>query len=235
MYFTKPIWNSSKNIYKVDFVPSYDFEYNEYRDTSSGNLTINPDENRDEFKNIINTIANNIYTEGSNWFSSPIKPTVFLKRVTHSYLIPAAPNNYGGKIIRLIFIPTTLFIQANVFEIVWKARFEKYVPIESEYIDYTEDLTAPEPTRTIVIQSHPAEDIQLVENQEIPFNTSESEIKISSRAIFKKRVRESRLKAAIATMKAEQMAEKYFRRYGIHTDLDADSELSFESEEEDSE
>jgi hypothetical protein len=232
MYFTSPVWNGSKNVYKVEFIPSYDFEYNEYHDTNNS-ISHMPNENSSEFKDVVNNIAEKIYTEGNKWFSSPIKPTVFLKRVSHVFSVPAMPNNYGAKMVIVIFTPITLYIQSHLFEITWKARFEKYEPIESNTIEFTEDLTQPEPTRTIVIQSHPA-DIELVENEEIPFDSSEAEIKLSSRAIFKRRVREARLKASIATMKAEQMAEKYFRRYGIHTDLDAESELSFESEEEDS-
>lgn len=234
MYFTSPVWNSSKNLYKVEFTPSYDFEYNEYHDINNIIASYLPDKNSSEFKDVVNNIAEKIFTEGDKWFSSPIKPTVFLKRVSHTFSVPSLSNNYGAKMLRVIFSPTILYIQANKFEIIWKARFEKYEPIMSNMIEYTEDLTQPEPTRTIVIQSHPA-DIELVENEEIPFDNSEAEIKLSSRAIFKRRVREARLKASIATMKAEQMAEKYFRRYGIHTDLEAESELSFESEEEDSE
>lgn len=232
MYFTNPVWNSSKNHYKIDFIPTYDFEYNLYRNSS--NLTDQPNIYDHEFSNIVNVIAEKIYTEGSTWFSSPIKPSVFLKRVTHVFPILSPPNNYGGKMLRVIFNPVSLFIKANMFEIYWKARYENYVPLESNIVEYAEDLTETEPTKTIIIQSHPA-DIELIENEELSSNSSQIEMELSSRAIIKKRVREARLKAAIATMKAEQMAEKYFRRYGIHTDLDAESELSFDSEEEDSE
>ena len=121
-----------------------------------------------------------------------------------------------------------------MFEIYWKARYEDYNDIKSNIVEYAEDLTEAEPTKTIIIQSHPA-DIELIENEEIQFDNSESEINISSRAMLKKQVRQIRLKAAIATMRAERMAEKYFRRYGIHTDLDGESELSLDSDEEDSE
>lgn len=234
MYFTTPIWNSSKNLYKVDFLPTYDFEYNEYREASSGYLTNPPNEESNDFKNVVKLIADNIYNEGSTWFSSPIKASVFLKRVSHNYSFVPYENNYGGKMLRVVFSPTTLFIKAHLFEINWKARFENYEDTNSDNIEYSEDLTRAEPTRTIVIQSHPA-DIELVENDEIPLDSSPHEIELSSRAVFKKRIREARLKAAVATMKAEQMAEKYFRRYGIHTDFDSESDLSFDSESEDSE
>uniref|UniRef100_A0A6C0D8H6 Uncharacterized protein n=1 Tax=viral metagenome TaxID=1070528 RepID=A0A6C0D8H6_9ZZZZ len=236
MYFTAPVWNSSKNLYKVAFLPSYDFEYSEYRETSSGNLTDPPNESSEKFNTIIISIANTIYNEGSNWFSSPIKQSVFLKRVRHTYSFPTDGNNYGGNMLRVVFSPTTLFIKANIFEIHWTTRFENYTETHSDNIEYSEDLTQAEPTRTIVIQSHPA-DIEILENEDIPFDNLPSELELSSRAIQKKRVREARLKAAVATMKAEQMVEKYFRRYGtkINTDFDSDSDLSFESEEEDSE
>jgi hypothetical protein len=53
--------------------------------------------------------------------------------------------------------------------------------------------------------------------------------------LLKQKVRKAKLKAAVATMKAERMAEKYFRRYGIQTNLDSDSDISFDSDEESSE
>jgi hypothetical protein len=235
MYFTKPVWNSSLNYYKVDFLPSYDFEHIEYYDITSDNIENYPNEDSIEFKNIMQSIADNIYIEGKNWFSSPIKQAIFLKKVKNIFSISNPSHNYGGKILRLIFSPTVLYIKSN-FEIHWKMRFEKYTENKSHEIEYSEDLTQAEPTRTIVIQSHPA-DIEVIENEEIIFDNSNSNLNISSRAILKKHVREARLKAAIATMKAEKMAEKYFRRYGskIQSEFDSESDLSFESEEEDSE
>jgi hypothetical protein len=47
------------------------------------------------------------------------------------------PNNYGAKMVRVIFTPTILYIQSHLFEIIWKARFEKYEPIETNTIEET--------------------------------------------------------------------------------------------------
>jgi hypothetical protein len=96
-------------------------------------------------------------------------------------------------------------------------------------IDFAEDLDVTEP-RTIIIQQN-----DIIENVDIPFDISEQTIhQVSSRAILKQKVRQAKLKASIATMKAERMAEKYFRRYGIQTELGSDSELSLNSDEEES-
>lgn len=229
MYFTNPIWNSSLQTYKVEFLPTYDFEHIEYHDTSSGNPNNEPDINDNEFSLLIQKIAEQIYTEGSSWFSSPIKPTVFLKRVNHTFLMPRTVNNYGHGTLKYTFTPKILNIKSNKFEIIWDTRFEK---VETNDIEFNEDLTLQEPRKTIVIQSHPA-DLELIED-EAPCEGS-VKMELSSRAILKKRVRLARLKSAMATMRAERLAEKYFRRYGISTEFDSESELSDESSEEDSE
>jgi hypothetical protein len=48
----------------------------------------------------------------------------------------------------------------------------------------------------------------------------------------KKRVREARLRAALANLRADRLAEKYYQKYGTPAG-DGSSELSSESEDED--
>jgi len=45
-------------------------------------------------------------------------------------------------------------------------------------------------------------------------------------AVYRRRVREARLRAAAAKLRAEQLAETYFRRYGPELLSDAESSLS---------
>jgi hypothetical protein len=229
MMFSKPQWNSNTSSYKV-IVYNFDkFMYNETRVKSSGELFyISVDTSNDMFNDVSRKFANVIHVEGSSWFASPITPQMFLKKVKHTFEIPKNDIIYGDS-VDFTWAPRTFQITPKTFHISWDIiKYENTVSvIPSNYIDFSEEL---EP-RTIFIQQN-----DIIENAEIPFNNSEQDTiqSISSRAamLLKQKVRKAKLKAAISTMKAERMAEKYFRRYGVQTNLDSDSDLSFDSEED---
>ena len=234
MIFSNPIWNVHTNSYKVRIIDKNQFLYTETRLKSSGESfydTINVSMN--SFKTVVNTFADIIHKEGSSWFATPIKPEVFLKKVKHSFdKIPKHEKKPYGNNVLFTWAPYELEITSKSFEILWELfKYENNDSIiPSNFIDFSEDLELN--PRTIVIQKN-----DIIENAEIPFDNSEQDNihQISSRAILKQKVRRAKLKAAIATMKAERMAEKYFRRYGIETNLDSDSDISFDSEDEESE
>jgi hypothetical protein len=233
MVFSSPIWDARKNIYTIDIKPEFVFE--EQTLYSGLETHINPDIQSELFNEYLKDITKILVVEGKNWFASPIKETIFLKKLKHTFYNYYNSNDSGK--VKYSWIPYLLEISPRSFDLYWKANVEKVTNtiIPVNYMDFSEDLLEPKPLRTLIIQNETkkSEDIDLVE-YEIPFEGSQQlEYEISSRAIIKKKVREARLIAAIATMKAERMAEKYFRRYGIHTDLDEnESELSFDSEEE---
>ena len=113
----------------------------------------------------------------------------------------------------------------------WKLCYEtiKDTVIPTNFINLSDEAEEIEP-RNIIIQQN-----EILENIDIPFNNSEQElVEVTSRANFKKELHRLKLKAAIATMKAEKLAEKYFRRYGIDKEDDLGSDILFESDEENS-
>ena len=235
MSFTPPLWINSLGCFQVSVLQRANFEYYEYRDKSSGDFSNEPNIQSQQFVKVITRIADRLNEEGKDWFSSSIKQHIFLKKVTHKFSALTNINNTYGNNYKFTWAPAIIYIQPNKFEIVWESSVEvnKDVVHLSNAIEFSEELTAPMPVRTIVIQPNPAE-LETIGNDTIPFDSSETEIKISSRAMFKQKVREARLKAAFSTMKAERMAEKYFRRYGINGDFEYESDLSFDSEDEDS-
>ena len=236
MVFSSPIWDARKNIYTIDIKP--EFHYVEQTLYSGSETHSSPDIESTLFNEYLNDIVKVLVVEGKNWFASPIKESIFLKKLKHTFYNYYRSNDSGK--VRYSWIPYLLEISPRSFDLYWKADVEKatnmIIPVD--YMDFSEPNSYPTMLgKTVVIQNeiknseHKNND--LVE-YEIPFEGSQHlDYEISSRAIVKKKVREARLKAAIATMKAERLAEKYFRRYGIHTDLDENgSELSFDSEEE---
>ena len=224
MSFKAPVWDNEKNCYEITINKEVKFEYIELRDSCE-----EKEANSTEFHNLINTIIEALGEEGKGWFSSPIKPSVVLKRLVnkYNYNTPADNNNNRYKVI---FIPTVFVIYPGKFELYWIVNFLKDDVIPSDFIEVSEELEEA-PAKTIIIND-------IIENIDIPFdNNQEITEEVSSRAAFKQKIRHARLKAAIASMKAEKMAEKYFRRYGIQTrtEFDSESELSLESDDSESE
>ena len=214
MNFKAPIWDNTKNCYEIQINPNVEFTYKSDLTTPS--------------ESIINKIVESLAEEGKQWFSSPIKSSIVLKRLVNIFKgdVPPASNNL------YVYTPTLFIIYPRKFELVWDVSAIKNDIIPCNFIEFSEDLEDA-PAKTIIIQEN-----DILENVDIPFDESQEEPDhISSRAVFKQRIRHARLKAAIAAMKAEKMAEKYFRRYGIQTGLEfeSDSELSLESDESESE
>ena len=233
MFFSNPYWNSSTNSYNVKIITPYEFSYSEIRDKSSGSENKEIDITNTNFQDVMNKLADAVFKEGSTWFASPIKQTIFIKKAKHNIDIPGN-SVISGNMNEYTWTPIYFDITSKYFEIKWKLVSSKPITvIPSNFVDFSEDLEEVEP-RTIVIQHN-----EIIENAEIPFDNSEKDVHtISSRAagmLLKQKVRKAKLKAAVATMKAERMAEKYFRRYGIQTNLDSDSDISFDSDEESSE
>jgi hypothetical protein len=229
MIFTTPQWNPSNNSYTIK-IDSSEFNYNEIRSLSSGDAFFSTvDITSNSFQEIINTLSLKINENSTSWFASPIKPHIFIKKVSHKFdVVPLNLYSYGNT-FKFTWTPISLEITPKTFELKWNLSFVKIneQPASSNTIDFAEDLDAIEP-RTIIIQQN-----DIIENIDIPFDISEQSVhQVSSRALLKQKVRQAKLKASIATMKAERMAEKYFRRYGVQTDLGSDSELSLNSDEE---
>ena len=224
MSFKAPLWNNKKNCYEININVDTKFQYTELR-----NNLLEKEPESSEFHNIINTIIEELGEQGKVWFSSPIKPSVVLKRLMHKYNYCIPANYEDNTRYKLIYTPTLFIIYPGKFELYWEVNYVKDDIIPSEFIEFSEELED-SPAKTIIIND-------IVENVEIPFDNEEIVEEVSSRAAFKQKVRHAHLKAAIASMKAEKMAEKYFRRYGIQTgvEFESDSELSLESDKSDSE
>jgi len=231
MIFTLPQWNPSSNSYTIE-INSNIFNYTEMRSITSGDAFFRTvDITSNEFQEIINTLSLKISEDSKSWFASPIKPHIFIKKVSHTFdIVPINLYTYGNT-FKFTWVPKSLEITPKTFEMKWNLTYVKMneTSTTTNHIDYSEDLESTEP-RTIVIQQN-----DIIENVDIPFDISDQNVhEVSSRAIQKQKVRQAKLKAAIATMKAERMAEKYFRRYGVQTELGSDSDISLNSEEDES-
>jgi len=230
--FSSPIWDAVRNSYFVSIINIDDFNYKEIRNKSSGtNFFNNPNVDSKEFQEAVFKFAEAVSKQGEQWFASPIKPSVFIKKVKNTFVKISENDNDYGNIVQFTWKPRSLEINSRSFEISWKVTYEtiKDTVIPTNFINLSDEAEEIEP-RNIIIQQN-----EILENIDIPFNNSEQElVEVNSRANFKKELHRLKLKAAIATMKAEKLAEKYFRRYGIDKEDDLGSDILFESDEENS-
>ena len=189
--------------------------------------------NVDLFKASLDVIANEINIQGKSWFASPIKTSMFLKKVKNNFMkIPE--KNYGNTCL-FTWTPHMLVIHSNYYELFWNVFIEKHDTIlPSNLIEYSDEFDLP-----LQEHSNPAEvelkEVSFIENQIQSTLVPLSTIQLTSRANIKKKIRETRLRAAILALKAEKLAEKYFRRYGKAPNFEYESDLSLNSDEEESE
>lgn len=230
MSFSIPQWSSTKEIYIIKILSNSTFEYTETRQSSGANFCLAPSNESQTFKKVLEEIANQIFIKGKSWFASPIKPLLFLKKVRNIFAKVVLPENYGNTYL-LTWTPYLLNIHSNYYELLWNVSLKKNIlPSNSNSIEFSDELNEPVQEK-IVIQSNPAEICELELVEAPPLTTME----ISSRANMKKKIRQTRLRAAILALKAEKMAEKYFRRYGNLSGIEYESDLSLSEKSEESE
>jgi hypothetical protein len=195
----------------------------------------NPNINNDEFKDIIQKIGQQIVEEGKSWFASPIKLETFEKKVQHIFINEFSKQNYTyGKVYQETWKLKSIWIFSNGFELIWNLiDIQPYEVsttsiIPSEFLNFTEEFNTIEPfsNRTIVIQSTIDD---LLEQDDIPFESSEQDDTFSPRTILKEKIKNAKVKMMLAEMKVSNLEKKYFRLYGEL--IDSESENSSGEEE----
>lgn len=170
------------------------------------------------------------------YFTNPLtseKVLRHLRQTTRSTGLPTEPNWYT-----IQWAPSLFLVKPGEFELVWGIRsVEQATPLIPA--DFTASQTpraqspeVPEQTRKIQIHDSliPVGDLPLSDLPPLSFTTEAID---PSRELNKRRVREARLKAALAKLKAQRMEHRYYERYGQPLDdSEESSEFSTDSEEE---
>jgi hypothetical protein len=233
MSFQAPIWIHSKKGYNVKINTKKHFIFNNINEMKE--VWQNPNTNNDEFKDVIQKIGEQIVEEGKSWFASPIKLETFEKKVQHIFTNEYSKQNYTyGKVYQETWKLKSIWIFSNGFELEWNLiDIQPYEVstssiIPSEFLNFTEEFNTIEPfnNRTIVIQSTIDD---LLEQDDIPFESSEQDDTFSPRTILKEKIKNAKVKMMLAEMKVSNLEKKYFRLYGEL--IDSESENSSGEEE----
>ena len=215
MILSKPIWSSTAKTYTINITGNDTLSYSEIRDASGNDFFNEPDTIKKEFQKIFIELVKEFTEFLKDIFSTPIKDTIFIKRSKHVFNQLPKTNNYGKRCL-FTWTPIKIIISSTSYEIYWD--------INIVVLDDTIECELIKSETTNIIEANE-------ELNEISDISPEQHIENSSRALLKKKVREARLKVAIAKIKAEKLAAKYFRRYGNDLDVSYESDLSSDSDE----
>lgn len=170
-------------------------------------------------------------------FATPLRTTNIVPRLKHVWTPPTV--DLTDKAYILEWTPKEMIVKSREFCLVWTSAAKESEPvISSDFLNLAASRSsspAPESKdlRTIQLQAQTG----LVEH-DIPMSADLSDPRMtleyenSSHSAEKKRIREARLRAALANLRAERLTEKYYQKYGTPTEDDS-SGLSSDSEDED--
>ena len=216
MILSKPIWSSTNKTYTITIIDPQTISYSEIRNTSGDDFFNEPTTNKKAFEEVFIDLVKEFIIFTKDIFSTPIKDTIFIKRSKHIFKQIVKSNNYGKRCL-ISWKPIKIIISVNSYEIYWD--------VSIVLLDDSIDCENIQSEAINIIEPN-------IELQELSNISPEEDQHISSRALLKKKVREAKLKVAIAQLKAEKLAARYFRRYGNDLDISYESDLSSDSDEE---
>lgn len=234
MEIGNPVWKAREHTYVFSLrsVPS-EFVLQESSYIESGEF---PDIRPTIFvKSVVNALVEDIVEKTKSKFATPLTGVHVLSRLTHIWEHSKGPAVQESGWYTVTWTPLEFSVKPKDFVIVWYPS--NVIPAEaripSDFVSMpTPRSQSPAPeVRTIQIQPSTSGlveyDLPLADSEEprFPVESFESSALDSE----KKRIREARLRAALAQLKAERLAEKYYKKYGI---LPGDDSSEEDSEDE---
>lgn len=248
MEVSAPRWNSSQGSYLFDLkdVPccsSTPFLYQPHQ-VSEAPLPL-----PDVLSSFTSSLLEPLLEKTKKWFSTPLRKDSVLKRLRHerSRSQSQGPNPSEEGWYTAVWAPDSFEVRSKEFILYWSLTdFQASGPIipETFLTAATPRAQSPVPdeepqVRTIHIQNTvesqlpegliPVQDLPSSNLPPLPFYVGGEEPQKEKREEDRRKIREARLRVALAKLKAERMAEHYYQRYGEKPEEDSDSELSSDS------
>ncbi len=203
-----------------------------------------PDLSKEDCKQNLESFLNTFIEKTKRYFTTPLRTKTILSRLSHVWEgLPANPaGNMPTGWYTVNWKPASLKIVPREFVLVWKAgTLELAEPVIPTNFIADSESRSPSPApelRTIQLQQSTSSANSLVELEPTFADPTDSRLmtldyEAPSHRLEKKKIREAKLRAALASLKAERLAEKYYQKYGSLPGEDS-SDLSSESEIEDS-
>lgn len=179
-------------------------------------------------------------TQAAKYFSKQLQTSAFFQRLNHEWHTEmiSLPGPPGREVERAIWIPDRILFYASRYELHWSLRGVEFVPEPTIPPGFLERGVADEELLEIntdgALFELPGQEAPLgaLDADAIPLSSRFTREELEKKAMERKRIRQARLRVALAQLKAERLAERYYRKYGDFEDMDdSGSELSGDEEE----
>ena len=238
-----PTYIASETLYVFPFKSSQVTIPSKVKYIETADFPDAPDVTEEKTKKIIEDIIEDFIEKTKRYFATPLRAKTILSRLNHVWEgVSLANKTITPGWYSVAWEPSKLKIAPRTFTLVWNSG--DLIPdqpvIPSDYLADAESRSpspAPE-VRTIQIQQGNTLANGLEELEPDFSDTKDSrmvtlEYEAPAHRMEKKKIREAKLRAALAALKAERMAERYYQKYGTLPGDDS-SDLSSESEIEES-
>lgn len=190
---------------------------------------------------ILDTILHGFVEQTKQWFTTPLGTESMKKRLRHTTSIAAKPDQEGW--YEPLWKPMLMKVARSQFQLHWVlSQWKACLPKISA--DFCMGSTTPraqspeqpqtQELRTIHIQDTlvPVGDLPLSDLPPLSFYAEPDTDQ--KRQEIRQKIREARLRVALAKLKAERMEYKYYERYGeMPAESEGSSDLSSDSESAD--
>jgi hypothetical protein len=234
MEFSSPIWDARTSVYKITIRSRFQLASDpQFVDLSGTSFNVEiPDTSSEELKNIVGEFVSSLIAKDAQakWFSSRLKETSILKRLSHKWL--GSDINPTCEWSVALWSPMFLEVASQGFTLHWQVtRFEESTPqISSRFlaISRPESPTAVAEEATKQITIHPSAKQTIDELEavaDIPFTNENTAIDFQQQMRDKDALQEARLRLALAKLKANRLSNTYYQKYGeVYTDEGEDSD-----------
>ncbi len=232
MEISVPTWNSQTSSYSFQILQSRNFvEEILYVEapTAKVDLPASYAVGQAEARELYGRVVGEILEKIKKYFTNPLTSEKVLRHLAVSTKEGEVSIPVQGW-YTLHWKPVRFVVKAGEFHIVWEmvSAVEATPRIPAEFTAQTPRAQTPEqgPEQTRSIQIHdsliPVGDLPLSDLPPLSFLQEETD---PVREESRRRIREARLKVALAKLKAQRMEQKYYERYG-QTPEDSEEESS---------
>jgi hypothetical protein len=173
--------------------------------------------------------------QASKYFSKPLESSLFYKRLVYEYFtdeVDISSIRETGDTFRATWIPARIVFYTSRYELQLSlAELEPVIVPSAIPPGFLNELGVIGEELDAEGEETDLPELPIAEVQEeiIPFGEISEEEK-ARREVARKRIRQARLRASLAQLRAERMADRYYKRYG-NFDMDSEeSELSSDEE-----
>jgi hypothetical protein len=181
-----------------------------------------------------NLFVTEFLKQASKYFSKALEASAFYRRLVHDYVteeVDLDTIRQTGESFRATWIPVHIIFYTSRYEIRFSLiELEPIIVSSGIPSGFLDELgVAGEELNEVEENELPELPIAEIQQDAIPFGEMSLEEK-AKRERARKQIRQARLRVNLAQLRAERMADKYYKRYG-NFDMDS-SESELTSEEE---